>query len=582
MTLGRKYIPLLSGGISDSAADQGGMDLTAALELENGFFNTPSSLSLRRGSVDGDRLMDDGVPAPVTSVPFLEFFPDRGKLFAIGHSTVTSRHYAYEVGTDGQNEAAPGSDILPVSNLPAAYDIATPAVFTGAAWFNKTFYATDVSRARGMFRFNGDTGVLDTPLFELGAGPPTSLRPIKIFVHNNHLIILGYGDENTPEAPDTMRSSLPGIPDQFDSVDHFSIGDSQEPLTNGLSLGAHGLLFKERRVHRLSGQVAGNWAFPEIDKKRGTVNARSAKLYDGIVWFLSEEGFAQIGLSGPSRLIVDKAKLAFASFDNFENCWVAVNAPERMVVFACHEKGESGTFPNLLVQVDARTLNWVVRDYLASGGKLFSMAAAEVPQITGAATGLGPVAPPVLTAPDSITANTWNSNWTEGDTSAGIRTIHESRNTDQGESFVEDGAVDVGTLTVSITGKDGGSTYEEQVKHEKNGLFSVPSNVGEVKTLLTAPQLVLDGATAAGIDVTVANGANFKGKCNIQLELKIAASPFFLVKTINQAPQFFATTIGGVVCDQVHQVRCRAVKAGFTDSAFSNIVSVTPCVGAPL
>lgn len=585
MTLERIFIPLLSGGLRDSAADQGGMGLTEAIELENGYFDTPSSLTIRRGSAEGDRLMDDaGVPAPITSIPFLEFFPDRGKIFVIGHSTVTSKHYIYEVGTDGKNEASPGSDISPIVVLPSPYDVADPVVFTGASWFNKTFYVTDVAQTKGMIRFNGDTGVVDQPLFTLGQGPEGPLKPIKIFVHNNHLMILGYGDENQPQAFDLLRISLPGIPDQFDSVDHFGIGDSQEPLTNGLSLGQHGMLFKERRIHRLSGQVSGNLAFPEIDKNRGTVNARSAVFYEGLVWFLSEEGFARTGLSGPSELVLDKVKLSFASFDNFQNCWVQVNTPERMVVFACHEAGESGTFPNLLVQVDTRTMNWVVRDYLTSAGKLFSMAAAKVPQITGVAVGLGPSGPPILTAPTAILVYGWTSNWTEGDSSAGIRTIHESRDTSDSdefspESFAEDGSVDVGTTFVVLTGKHPGSIYEERVRHEKNGVFSVWSSIGEVRTLQGAPIIWIVGCSFAGIQLAISN-PNWRGGSNIQIEANIAGSGWILIRTIVDAPGVFNTTISVVCGEGLWEFRCKSVitnRSGFADSPLSDVESCTPC-----
>lgn len=577
MTIERKYIPLLSGGIRDSAADQGGMGLTEALELENGFFNTPSSLTIRRGSVDGDRLLDDaGVPAPVTSIPFLGFFPDRGKIFAIGHSTATSKHYAYEVGTDGQNEASPGSDLAPIVPLPSPYDVALPVLFTGASWYNKRFYMADVAQTHGLFSFNGDTGTVDQPLVELGAGPPASLKPRKVFVHNNHLILLGYGDENMPISSDIMRSSLPGDPDTFDSQDFFNIGDNQEPLVNGLSLGAHAMLFKERRVHRLSGQVAANWAFPEIDKNRGTVNTRSAKFYEGLVWFLSEEGFARIGLNGPSELIVDKAKLAFASFDNFQHCWVEVNIPERMIVFACHEAGESGTFPNLLVQVDTRTLNWVVRDYLASGGKLFSMAAEAVPQVAGVAAALGPTGPPVLAAPTNITVNNWRSNWAEGDSSAGIRTLHQSRDTDvPAEVFIDDGAVDVGTLFVDMpTLKHPGAIYSERVRHEKNGIFSI-FDTGEVKTLLAAPGVSIDAIRAFDFDVGVFQG-NFRGGASIVIELQIAGSGFIIQQTILNAPAVFTITLPLFITGVLYEVRGKATRTGFADSAFSAIASFTP------
>lgn len=585
MSLERIFIPLLSGGLRDSAADQGGMALTESIELENGFFNTPSSLTIRRGSVDGDRLMDDaGIPAPITSVPFLEFFPDRGKIFVIGHSTNTSKHYIYEVGTDGQNEASPGSDISPIVALPSPYDVANPVLFTGASWFNKTFYVTDVQQLKGMIRFNGDTGVVDQPTFLLGAGPEGPLKPIKVFSHNNHLMILGYGDENMPQAFDLLRTSLPGSPDDFDSADFFGIGDSQEPLTNGLSLGQHGLLFKERRIHRLSGQIAANFAFPEIDKNRGTINSRSAVFYEGMVWFLSEEGFARTGLNGPSELLLDKVKLSFASFDNFQNCWVHVNTPERMVVFACHESGETGTFPNLLVQVDMRTLNWVVRDYLASGGKLFSMAAAKVPQVTGAATGIGPSNPPILTAPTAITNQGWTSNWTEGDTSAGIRTIHESRDKSLTPgfggpaSFAEDGSVDVGTTLLVLTNKNPGATYEERVRHEKNGVFSIFSSVGEIKTLQETPTLEIAGCSFAGVELIISN-PNQRGGSNIEIEQNFNGGAFFVVKTIIDAPGAFGTTIP-VICGDLLGFRCKSVitnRTGFADSPLSGVDDCTPC-----
>ena len=86
--LTRRHVQLVSHGLNEAAADVGGMDPGEALTLKNVFFDTPSTVSTRKGSVDGDRMMDDnGAPAPVTSVPFCDFFESQGKIFAIGHST---------------------------------------------------------------------------------------------------------------------------------------------------------------------------------------------------------------------------------------------------------------------------------------------------------------------------------------------------------------------------------------------------------------------------------------------------------------------------------------------------------------
>ena len=593
MGLQRRPVQVVSGGLNEAAADLGGMDPSEALSLKNVYFDTPSTVSIRRGSVDGDRMMDDNVaPAPVTSVPFCDFFESQGKIFAIGHSTAEDKHYIYELTTAGINPAGPG-DISPVI-IPDAgaftYNVAEPVMFNGEGWYNKKFYAADVAGAIGMIEYDGDTGVASFPTFILGSGPAAPLRPRYLFTHRNHLILLGYGDEQTPYVPDLLRSSSIGQPSQWDGDDFWNVGNTEEPLFTGVSVGNFAVLFKQFRIFRMSGAHALNWAFVEIDPDRGAVNHRCASYYGDWVWFLTSEGFARVGLSGPSELLVDKAKLAFASFDNFQNCWVEANVPERMIVFACHEIGAADTFPSLLVQVDTRTGRFVTREYLAAGPvTLVSMHAARVPQVAGVAAGLGPSGPPTIAAATVISGTGWTSNWVNGDLTAGTTTRHETRDVDEAGSFAQDASDLVPDTDTIITGKEPGTIYEERVRHERNGIFSIYSPASGGQEVKTDPPvapfaLFITGSGPGGISLQVRH-SNHQGVGDIQIWQRsdVSACPpslasYFLVKTISNAMEFEDTTIGGIICGRAYQFKARWVRTGFTDSAYGvDEPCVVPC-----
>lgn len=597
MTILRRPVQIVAGGISDSAADLGGMGPSEGLEFKNGFFDTPSTITTRRGSIDGDEMQDDNSsPAAVNSVPFFDFQPSVGKIFAIGHSLAEDKHYVYELDTDAQNLVVPGNPIAPILipvNGSFSYETAQPVLFTGEGWYNNIFYAADVDGLIGMIRFDGDTGVVTFPNFTLGSGPAAPLRPKKLFIHKNHLILLGYGDENTPSAPDLLRSSTIGNPDVFVSDEFFDVGNTEEPLFNGLSVGDFALLFKERKIFRMAGSGFRSWAFTEIDPERGGVNHRCATYYDDFVWFLSAEGFARIGINGPSELIVDKAKLSFASFDNFQNCWVQANLPERMVVFACHEIGAADTFPTLLVQVDTRTGRWQTREYLAAGPITFvSMHAARIPQVSPTASGLGPTGPPTISPASTILGTGWDSNWVNGDLTAGTTTRHESRNLDTPTSFAQDASETVPVVTTTLTGKTPGAEYEERVRHERNGIFSIydpPASGQLVRTdPPVAPSLTILGCTAGGITLRVTHG-NQPSVGDIQIEQALETAPcpdasptFSLVKTISNAAATEETVIGGILCDICYTFRARWVRTNFTNSAYSaGTTDCVACTGGP-
>ncbi len=591
MTIVRRQVPVVSGGINEVAADIGGMDPPESLVLKNAFFDTPSTVTVRAGSVDGDLIEDDnGVPAPVTSIPFFDFFPVQGRIFGISHSTNESKHYGFEATTDGLNPIAPATPIPPIIipvNGGFDYDKAAPVLLGGAGWYNKRCYVHDLAGNIGMIVFEGDLGTISFPNFTLGSGPPAPLRPTWMFNHKNHLILLGYGDENTPKVLDLLRSSVIGDPDQFDAADNFNVGNTQEPLISGISVGDFAVLFKQFQIFRMGGSSALNWSFTEIDPDRGSAAPRALTYFEDFVWFLSNEGFARVGLNGPAELFVDKAKLSFASFDNLENCWVEANVPERMVVFACHENGSLDTFPNLLVMVDTRTGNFVTREYQDPLGptRFVAMHGARVPQVGGVPVGLGPLGPPTILPATGITSTGWDSNWINGDLTAGTTTRHEFRDVDAAGVFAEDSSTPVPGVTVSVgggappTGVRAGRIFEERVRHERNAIFSIfsPATGGqEVKTLPSTPGIIFTGVTASNVTISIVHG-NAAGFWNVEL-FESLSPPSCPQGAPTYGPTPARTIIGSGGNDTIvlpshesfsQQYFCRCTRPGFPDSADS-------------
>lgn len=594
MTIVRRQIQVISGGISEVSADIGGMDPSESLLLKNAFFDTPSTVTVRGGSVDGDVLHDDnGVPVPVTSIPYLDFFPVQGRIFGISHSTIEDKHYGFEATTEGLNPTTPATPIPPIAipvNGAFTYETAEPVIFGGAGWYNKRCYVHDILGDIGMLVFNGDLGTITFPNFTIGGGPAAPLRPVWLFNHKNHLILLGYGDENTPKALDLMRSSVLGDPDQFLAEDNFNIGNTQEPLITGISVGDFALLFKQFQIFRMGGSAAIDWSFTEIDPDRGIVDSpRALTYYEDFVWFLANEGFARVGLSGPAELLVDKAKLSFASFDNLKNCWVNANVPERMIVFACHESGSAEEFPNLLVQLDVRTGNFVTREYQDTGPVPFvAMSAARVPQVAGVATGLGPLGPPTIQPPTSVVALGWDSNWINGDLTPLTTTRHETRNVDAGDTFAEDASELVPVITTPIVVASAGTLYEERVRHERNSIFSIfsPATGGqEVKTPGLAPAIAFAGITSFNVTISIFHN-NAAGFWDIELEETIGppscpsgAPSYTTIATIfgSSQSELIVVPVTSGFANQYRAKLVRPTPVGFPDSAFSNeICAVIP------
>lgn len=585
MTIVRRPVQIVSGGISEAAADLGGMDPSEALELRNAFFNTVSTISVRRGSANGDNMQDDqGSPADVTSVPYFKFFPSQGQIFVIGHSTVTDKHYVYKLSTTAEEPTTPGNPVSPII-IPAAggftYDVAEPVVFTGAPWYNRQFYAADSAGQIGMIVLNGDTDTITFPTFTLGTGPAQPLRPRKLFTHQNHMISLGYGDENTPYVADLLRSSQLGNPNIWPPEHFNNIGNSDEPLLNGISVGDFAILFKEFKIFRMAGSADVNWSFTEIDPDRGGVNDRCATYYDDFVWFISAEGFARIGINGPSELIVDKAKLSFASFDNLENCWVDANLPERMVVFACHEVGDAGTFPTLLVQYDTRNGRVTTRPYLVAGPLPFeSFFGSRIPQVEGIATQLGPQGPPSISPVTVETIDGFTANWGNGDIRPLTTTRIEVLNVDQAGSWTQVSVAPFGDTSRVITGLVPGTLYDVRVRHERNGIFSAYSGTVQAHILGVPPTVQITAQGSGGITLEVTN-PNSPGFGLIPVEESVVAfgscphvgpSYLFLGSLVDPgATENFY--VGGIICDTSYQFRCWWGRSGWTDTADSNL----PC-----
>lgn len=479
-------IPAFAGGINDSEPDalMSEMDV---IELLNAIFDTPDSVGVRPGSVDGAALLDD-VGGSITSIPFVGMWdpePAGPTLVAVGHITGTTKHWFYVMQPDGT---------APVRfAMPAGYNHATPYRFVGASWFD-AFYAFDVGQAVGLFKFDG--GAVTLPTYTLAAGPAAALRPSAGMIHRNHLWIFNYGDENNVVAGGLGRFSGLGDPDTFNPTDTFPIGDDGDPVLLAMSMDEFGLLFKERKIHRLEGADATSWGQVPWDNDRGVVGPRAACRWAGKCWFVSEQGFCVVdATSGPSKLIVDRVRLKWYGFDNLSLCWVTPDPDRQAVVFGMHQATDGGTEPTMECVVDTRSLRWAMRQ---RSGAANWKDATTMPQ-TGAA---GPVVAPVMNAATNIQTvqlnnavpaqllSQWDDNWTWNDPNADTRL--ESADADRNPGiYAEDAAVNPGSPnTLTITGKRAGTHYTARARHQKNGLFGPYSNVIDVRTPCAEPGLV--------------------------------------------------------------------------------------------
>lgn len=496
MIEGRRLpVPLVSGGINDAAADQGGgMTPYDNLELKNGLWQTPSVLSVRRGSyLSATAYQDDqGTPADVTSLCHLDYWEGAQALIVLGHSTVTDKHYLYVADPDGDNPQRKA--------MPAAYNVASPVKFSTVGWFGDRFYGCDVGQSLGMWKFNTTTVTV------YQADGANTTKPKMIFKHMNHLMMIGANRDGTVGADQLLFSNI-GDPDTVAATNFEGIGADEEPLTIGVSLGEYAMLFKDREIYQLSGSGRQSWHFRPIDLDRGCIGPRHAIRYGPYVWFVSEQGFCRVGAGGPSQLIVDRVRLKWDGLDNLDNVFVTVDPHRRLVIFGVHEVGASGTYASKLLGVDWRTGAWTELPYgfNATHG-------AAVPQ--GGAP--APAAPPTYVAETSVGTNGWTANWTNGETRSGTSTRHESQDVDGGGGFIEDKELGTGVTTTPISGKLSGRHYKERVRHERFGLYSVYSAEGDVYTKCGTPVMDAFSDGLGNVDVWVDVPDGYPGTVVIQ------------------------------------------------------------------
>ena len=226
-------------------------------------------------------------------------------LIAITHQGTTHRAHAH--GADGSfalPTGGAGTEADSTTNLGSGWNGASVGVPVGAELFEAVYLADDspIASRRPLQKLalSGGSLVATTPTYQLGAGPAAAAKFAGVEVFASVVFGWGYGSEDNPDEPHTMRHSFlgrdPAAADGFDPDAYATIGAQGQPVRAAKAGQGVLLVAKEAELYRISGSGSAlpGWQFAiqQVDASLGAgcVNARCLVYAEGWWYGLGRDG----------------------------------------------------------------------------------------------------------------------------------------------------------------------------------------------------------------------------------------------------------------------------------------------------
>ena len=294
-------VPGWTGGIQEATEPvYATRDAGVALRAGSNAWHENGQVERRGGSVEAaaytaGRLLVGLVPFSQTG------------LLAITNDGTTHRVHAHAPdGVFALPTATTGTEADSTEDLGSGWNGAA-GVPVGAELFEAVYLADDspaaTRRPLQKIALSGGSLAVTTPTYELGAGPAAAATFAGVEAFASVVFGWGYGSEDTPDEPHTLRHSFlgkdPGAADGFDPDAYATIGAQGQPIRAAKAGQGVLLVAKEAELYRISGAGAAlpGWQFAiqPIDASLGAgcVNARSLVYAEG--WWYG------VGRDGPWR-----------------------------------------------------------------------------------------------------------------------------------------------------------------------------------------------------------------------------------------------------------------------------------------
>ena len=295
-------------------------------------------------------------------------------LIAITHDGSTHRAHAHAAdGVFALPTALTGTEADSTASLGSGWNGASAGTPVGAELFEAVYLADDspIASRRPIQKvaLSGGSLVATTPTYALGAGPAAAAKFAGVEVFASVVFGWGYGSEDNPDEPHTMRHSFlgrdPAAADGFDPDAYATIGAQGQPVRAAKAGQGVLLVAKEAELYRISGSGSAlpGWQFSiqQVDASLGAgcVNARSLVYAEG--WWYG------LGRDGPWRCDGARVEVlrsnrgsSWRGVSSLESAFVVHHPRRRAVLFGLEESAStlSGSGASVLWAWDLEENCW--------------------------------------------------------------------------------------------------------------------------------------------------------------------------------------------------------------------------------
>lgn len=576
----------LTGGGEQSAASPGEFAAGEAWRLENGWIVGRGIVA----QVPDWRLaatMKNATGTPPTggteSHAVVGIFPfaqignianDTSGGIIFSFNTTDNKIYLHHLDEDGNLLRT-----VDTQSVLGSWTLSTPPQITGFEMKGRLYFCLDGREAAasrtGLCYYDPSTGTITKPSVNLETAGAGALLFKGISLHQGGTILgWGYNKVGDIDAPHLMRYNKYTDPDTWIAAatdgditaGKFPVGTVSVPIIGCAQSGQYTIIGKEREVFALDGNFSSQFNIRPIGNAHGPISSCGiVSIGPSAVW-MSEDGPA-LSMNGGNveQLGIDKILRRFLTY--FDLTYAA----------GVHDsiRNRVGWLLKRQYTLDGDTIskNWsdeilwwdYQRDLFYVERTPETCFSIGILKGTGQ-TAVGPSAPPSSAVAASVTANSAQISWTNGDTASGVTTTLEYRVNGTTTYTIASASIGAGVPSFNLTGLLGGSAYDVRLTHYRNGIASAQYSAASLFTTGVGAPTGLGSSTVQTTSAVITWGNGETGSYTTTLEYKQSTDATWTVASSAIAADVTSYALTGLVQGVTYDARLRHIKASFTGS----------------
>ncbi|KPJ96691.1 MAG: hypothetical protein AMS18_00080 [Gemmatimonas sp. SG8_17] len=521
-------VPSFNGGVNDFAAVFGGMQEDESLEIHNGILDGLGRITLRRGAVVTDTLLDS-TATEIDQVLWVG--PWQNGMAAVGWSDSDGKAWFYS--TTSQDGS--GFTVMPASYATPLYtgsDIPKIVAQEIEAPTEVRLYFCDADQNYNLKYVSGNIGseTITEPTEDFNDGNGVrALTPNFVGEFNYHLFITGfenYGEHQAGRGAEVVRYSTPGLVNDptegtaWRDLDFEPIGRPGEPIRLLGKVGGGLVIVKENNLHYWWGFDSRTWGHRHIHAQFGGENERFVLAQDWL-YYMSNQGPCRTD-GREVQFISQNIREFLQGVDDTEKTVIIHNPTKFQVIYVFMDANDSTAWPSLAKAFSYLSNAWTDGRWFESYADVLHVHSSSV---VGTATLPIPEDAPYDLALEELESEVTCSvqarlTWVNGDTAPATTTwIYRINQVAAPITADWTGAEVYDTVASGVAAYIDsdiayGETYWYQIRHRRNNVFSNwnddatdPATTDVSITMSAAPTAPTAPSGFSATDVSECNGA---------------------------------------------------------------------------